>query len=57
MVRSVTGANLATAQRRARARSSEATLRAQPSDHVLAMVIGAITFALALLLLAAPSAK
>ena len=57
MTHSTSGEAPARVQRRAYARSAEGAPRARPSDHVLAMVIGAIALAVALVLIAAPSAE
>ncbi|HXQ15128.1 MAG TPA: hypothetical protein VN814_10960 [Caulobacteraceae bacterium] len=57
MAHSISGDTLRQAQRRIDAPSTEGGLRTQPSDHLLAMLIGAIAFAIALVLLTAPSAE
>jgi len=57
MAHSISDNTFAPAQPRIEAPSAKGALRAQPSDHLLAMLIGAIAFAIALVLLTAPSAE
>lgn len=57
MPRSVSVGPLVPVRRRAGVSSAEGALHAQPPDHAVAIVVGVLTFLLALLLLAAPSAK